>query len=186
LEIDHKKIIERVIELSGGKQSLNEEMENELAAINKKWNQDVNTIGRILRAHLFVEYFVTECLKAYNPKLGNLQNARLTFSQKLSLIENYSKEIKELSVGIKRLNKIRNLLAHRLEAKVTDQDKEVLLSVNSFKYLREALAAPSTPSEDNLDILEDFAKHVGAWLVAIADTNSLSRRFSQAMTELQR
>lgn len=183
MSIDHKKIANRVIELSGGKESLNAEMEAKLTAIIKKWNQDVDAIGKILRSHLFVEHFVTECLKAFNPNLSNLQNARLTFMQKLSLVEGYSEETKELSVGIKRLNKVRNQLAHRLEAKVTDQDKKSLLSVNSFKHLREALAAPSKPSDDNLDVLEDFAKHVGLRLEALADPDSLSNRFAQAISE---
>ena len=113
-----------------------------------------------------------------------MKGARLTFSQKLTLIENYSAETKELASGIKRLNTIRNQLAHRLEAKVTDQDKESLLSLKSFKVLREELAKPNPPSSDNLDVLEDFAKHVGSRLASLADSDDLSTRISLAMSEL--
>jgi len=49
---------------------------------------------------------------------------------------------------IRRLNKIRNQLAHNLEAKVTAQDKDSLLSVKTFRALREALAEPGSPSDD--------------------------------------
>lgn len=184
LKIDSVELAQRVIELSGGKDKLNAEMDHKLALINDKWNQDVDAIGRILRSHLFVEHFLTKYLIALNPNLGDLKGARLTFAQKLSLIENYSSETKELTTGMKRLNTIRNQLAHRLEAKVTDQDKESLLSLHSFRYLREELAKPNMPSSDNLDVLEDFAKHVGSRLASIADPDDLSHRISKAMSEL--
>ncbi|MEM5534634.1 hypothetical protein [Pseudoalteromonas arctica] len=183
MNIDHEYVAKRVIELSGGKDKLNEEMDSKLARINEKWNQDVDAIGRILRAHLFVEHFVTECLVSFNPALGNIKEARLTFAQKISLIEDYSDETKELSTGIKRLNKIRNQLAHNLSGNVTDQDKESLLSVTSFKALREALAKPGVPSSNNLDVLEDFAKHVGGRLESLADPDSLAKRYEQVFNE---
>ncbi|MNF57766.1 hypothetical protein D3C76_529900 [compost metagenome] len=183
MDIDHQKVARRVIDLSGGKDKLIEEMDSELAKINQKWAQDVDAIGRILRAHLFVEHFVTECLVSFNPALGNIKEARLTFAQKLTLIEDYSVETKELARGIKRLNKIRNQLAHNLSGKVTDEDKESLLSVKSFRALRNELAKPASPSDDNLVVLEDFAKHVGARLSSLADPNSLAKRFEQVFSE---
>lgn len=183
MNIDYEHVTKRVIELSGGKDKLNNEMDEKLAKINEKWNQNIDAIGRILRAHLFVEHFVTECLEAFNPKLGNIKKARLTFAQKLTLIENYSEETKELSKGIKRLNKIRNQLAHNLESTVLDQDKESLLSVSFFKALREELAKPDKASDDNLVVLEDFARHVGGRLASLADPDSLAKRFEQAFKE---
>lgn len=185
MDIDHTEIARRVIELSGGKQKLNHEMDQKLARINDKWDQDVGVIGRILRTHLFVEHFITECLIAINPALGDLEKARLSFAQKLALIEDYSLEIQELAVGIRRLNKIRNQLAHNLEAKVTDKDKESLLSVKTFRALREALAKPGTPSDSSMDVLEDFAKHVGSRLESLADPDSLANRFQQALREYE-
>jgi hypothetical protein len=158
-------------------------MDQELARINEKWDQDVGAVGRILRAHLFVEHFITECLIAFNPALGSLDKARLSFAQKLALIEDCSPEIQELAVGIRRLNKVRNQLAHNLEATVTDQDKESLLSVKTFRALREELAKPRTPSDNSMDVLEDFAKHVGGRLNSLADPNSLANRFQQALSE---
>lgn len=183
MDINHIDIAKRVIELSGGKQKLNDEMDQKLAWINEKWDQDVGAIGRILRAHLFVEHFITGCLTAFNPALGGLEKARLSFAQKLALIEDYSPETQELAVGIRRLNKIRNQLAHNLEATVTDQDKESLLSVKSFRALREELAKPGTPSDNSMDVLEDFAKHVGNRLNSLADPDSLANRFQQALRE---
>ncbi|WP_348815490.1 hypothetical protein NFG57_04610 [Halomonas sp. H10-59] len=185
MNIDHSELAKRVIELSGGKQNLSDEMDQKLARISNKWDQDVGAIGRILRAHLFVEHFITECLIAFNPALGDLDKARLSFSQKLALIENYSPEIQELAAGIRRLNKVRNQLAHTLEAKVTDKDKESLLSVKTFSALREELAKPGYPSDNNMDVVEDFAKHVGSRLESLADPGSLANRFQQARREYE-
>lgn len=184
MELEHKFIAKRIIELSDGKEKLNAEMDKKLALINDKWNQDVEAIGRILRAHLFVEHFVTECLISFNPSLGDFEKARLTFAQKLVLIESHSPELQEIAVGIRRLNKIRNQLAHNLEACVTEQDKEVLLSVKTFRALREALAAPEKPSENSMDVLEDFAKHVGSRLASLADPESITLRFRKAFQEI--
>ncbi|MDD1626737.1 MAG: hypothetical protein LUQ26_04570 [Methylococcaceae bacterium] len=180
----YEKVAKRVIDLSGGKDKLNEEMDRKLNSINEKWNQDVDAIGKILRAHLFIEHYVTECLSHLNPNLSNLKDARLSFSQKILLLEGYSEETKELATGIKRLNIIRNRLADSLKACVTDQDKESLLSVKSFRSLREELAKPGRPSEENIIVLEDFAKHVGSRLESLSDPNSLAKRFEQAISEI--
>lgn len=183
MSIDHEKVVKRIIELSGGTEKLNCEMDYKLAKINEKWNQNIDSIGRILRAHLFVEHFMTECLANFNPNLGDVNEARLTFAQKLVLIEGYSSETLELSKGIRRLNKIRNQMAHNLAGAVTDQDKELFLSVATFNALRNELAKPNFPSDNNLVVLEDFAKHVGARLASLSDPDSLSKRFEQAFNE---
>lgn len=180
LEPDHKRIAKRVIELSGGRKKLIEETQRNLSRLTDKWNQDVGAMGRILRAHLFVEHFITACLITFNPGLGDVAKARLSFAQKLALIEDYSQELRELSQGIARLNRIRNRMAHNLEAQVTDQDRTSLLSVKTFKALREDLSKPGSPSENGIDVLEDFAKHVGIRLSSLADPASLARRFEIA------
>ena len=186
MNIDHIQLAKRVIELSGGKESFNTEIDLKLAKINEKWIQNTDVIGRILRSHLFIEHFMTECLSSLNPHLSNVNEARLTFAQKCTLLENYSAETKELAKGIKRLNKIRNQLAHNLSSTVTEQDKELFLSISYFKALRNESAKPNIPSDDNIDVLEDFAKHVGARLSDLADTDSLSKRFEQAIAEISK
>jgi hypothetical protein len=184
LNIDHELLARRVIELSGGKDKLNEEMDSKLAKINEKWNQDIDAIGRILRAHLFVEHFITECLVSFNPSLGDVKEARLTFSQKLTLFKAIRKKLRNCLKELSDLTKSENQLAHRLAGTVTDQDKEYLLSVLSFKALRNELAKPGEPSDDNLVVLEDFAKHVGGWLSSLADPDYLAKRFEQVFDEL--
>jgi len=184
MNIDYTQVAKRFIELSGGKDKLNEEMDSKLSAINQKWNQDIDAIGRILRSHLFVEHFITECLIFFNPNLSHARDVRLSYSQKLKFIEGYSNEIRDLAPGIRRLNKIRNRLAHTLEATVSDEDTNVILGIASFRCLREESAKPDFASNDSLDVLEDFAKHVGCRLDSLADNDSLAKRFAIAIGEL--
>ncbi|MFX5756849.1 hypothetical protein ABTE27_23140, partial [Acinetobacter baumannii] len=53
----------RVLELLGGREAAIASMEAEYHALKERWKQDVDTIGRILRAHLHVEYYLTEHLQ---------------------------------------------------------------------------------------------------------------------------
>lgn len=177
------KIITRVIELSGGKAALIEETDKKLDFINDKWGQDVVAIGRILRAHLFVEYFMTKCIQTVNPKLGDLDEARISYNQKINLLKGCSKHIDQMIPGIKRLNIIRNRVAHNLTAEITDQDIESIFSDQSFKALRDAHTKPNKPSADKFEIIEDFAKHVGSYLDSEGEADSLAQRFKQAFKE---
>ena len=72
MSIDHEKVVKRIIELSGGTEKLHYEMDYKLAKINEKWNQNIDSIGRILRAHLFVEHFMTECLANFKRSMIKL------------------------------------------------------------------------------------------------------------------
>jgi hypothetical protein len=71
---DHDAIVRRAIELLGGKQEFFAEADRELADVNGRWKQNIEVIGRILRAHLFVEHYIGEYLAKANPRLGALNN----------------------------------------------------------------------------------------------------------------
>ena len=53
-------LAKRSLELMGGREAAIASMEKEYSAMKERWKQDVDTIGRILRAHLHVEYYLTE------------------------------------------------------------------------------------------------------------------------------
>ena len=69
--IDQQKITARAIELMGGQEAFLRAADQELENIHQKWNQNIELIGRILRAHLFVEHYMTEYLAKTNPRLGD-------------------------------------------------------------------------------------------------------------------
>lgn len=126
-------------------------------------------MGRILRAHLFVEHFVTEYLHAKNPSLGDLSAARLTFAQKVELVGGADPAVAYLVPGLRRLNKIRNRLAHTLSTSVTNEDRDAFLLIELFRALRDALASPAVASVEPVDVLESFAQHAGMALNAASD-----------------
>lgn len=73
--------------------------------------------------------------------------------------------------GIRRLNTIRNRLAHNLSADVTADDANIFQGIELFRAMREERKKPDQPSVEAIDILEDFAKHAGIALHASATRN---------------
>jgi hypothetical protein len=173
----------RVIELCGGIDKVFDEATRSVNVINQRWGQDRATIGRVLGAHLFVEHYIEVYLKAKIPKLVNLDAARLGFAQKVALIAPDSSMVDELIPGIKRLNKIRNRMAHTLQAELTDEDKKFFLSIPYFNAFRNASAEPNTPSSDVLDVVEAFALHAGNILSSHANPSEISKAMKIASDE---
>lgn len=156
---DPTRVVKRVIELLGGEEKTRQITDEELGDMSRRWNQDVEAIGRILRAHLYVEHYMTEYLNKSNSNLGSVENAKLSFSQKLALLDPNDPRLQEVKVGIKHLNVIRNRLAHRLSATVTTDDSAIFLRSPYFGEMRVERAKPNSPSVEPLDILEEFAQH---------------------------
>ena len=170
-DMDPQRVAWHVITLLGGHDAAFAHFDADFRLLNDRWNQDTDSIGRILRAHLFVEHFLTEYLVARNPELGSPEDARLTFAQKLALIGDATGGVAYLIPGIRRLNAIRNRLAHNLAADVTPEDVSVFLGIALFKAMRDELARPNQASGDPIDILEDFSRHTGIALHASAIRN---------------
>lgn len=162
-------VADRTVELLGGHDKARELVDAEFSEMRQRWSQDVEAIGRILRSHLYVEHYLTEYIEKANPRLGSVAKARLTFAQKLELVDQNDHSLAEVLPGIKRLNVIRNRLAHRLSTVVTEEDAALFLDAKLFKALRVEGAKPDIPSKIPLDILEAFAQYA---------SNSLSNEFS--------
>jgi hypothetical protein len=179
-DFDPIKIAARAMELLGGREKAKAAMEAEYYELKKRWDKDVNLIGRILRAHLHVEYYLTEYLETKNPNLNSLEDNRLTFNQKLKLLRPDDHQVAYLLGGIAHLNKIRNRLAHNLEATVTEDDKKVFLQ-GFYKAFREAGYTSIIKSEEPIDILEEFAEFASTMLHGPATPTS--QAFKQAIDE---
>lgn len=176
-KFDAEAVAEKTIDLLGGRDKAFALIHAEFEGMRTRWNQDVVAIGRILRSHLYVEHYLTEFLEKTNPRLGSLTDARLTFAQKVNLL-NPDRRLAQVLPGIKRLNTIRNRLAHRLDAHVTDEDANVFLSDGIFKAMRIEGAKPGTPSSDPLDVLEAFSQHVSSAL--LHEFSALGNAFAKA------
>jgi hypothetical protein len=105
---------------------------------------------------------------------GSLDSARLTFSQKLALIDTPLQVTSYLLPGLRRLNAIRNRLAHSLRADVTPDDAKAFLDIELFRAMRtEKARRESRPlSSEPIDILDAFAQFAGIMFHAVASGTS--------------
>lgn len=167
-----EKVIRHIFKLFGGREKAFQVFNHEYRQLTARWDQDTVKIGRVLRSHLFVEHFMTEYLTAMNPELGPIEEARLSFSQKLALIDTDTVGVSYLLPGIRRINTIRNRIAHTLTSDISNDDVNVFLGITLFRTMREEGAKPKRPSADPIDILENFAKHAGIALQARSTQSS--------------
>lgn len=90
--------------------------------------RDHDEIGRVLKAHLILEHYLTNYLSRC---LGieNIDSIRLTFAQKVELLPSTGSAASVIKLGIKRLNTIRNMLAHRLDVDLEQVDLNAMNEV---------------------------------------------------------
>jgi hypothetical protein len=178
---DTLKVARRTIELLGGQEKAAEIMMRDFEAMKRRWNQNTDTIGRILRAHLYVEHYLTEYLQNSNPNLGSTEKARLSYSQKVSLLSPNDPQLTDIIEGIKHLNSIRNRLAHNLDVSITAEDAKVFLAAKIFAALRTEGAKPGSPSIEPMQVLENFAQHAGQALGT--QFSAFAKAFAVALKE---
>lgn len=131
-EARKKKIHERFFELMGGEDKASTAFWDEFNDQETRWQQDVLAIGRILRAHLYVEHYLAVYIQGNNANLGPVKNAKLTFGQMAQLIDRRG-ELHFVRIGIIHLNKIRNDLAHNLSRAVSKEQITVFLQDPGFR-----------------------------------------------------
>lgn len=166
---DMDKFVAKIIALHGGRDRFIELAEQRVREFNAIWQQDADSIGRVLRAHLAVEHFLAEYITTSNPKLGSLDRARLSYSQKVELLPDDDVLMSALKPGFRRLNKIRNRLAHNLRVEVTTEDRDAFLAVGLFAAMRSESAKRGTPKPDDpLSTAEQFAMFAAGLLQAAA------------------
>lgn len=180
---DPISVMTKTIMILGGRERLREAMDEELSEMTSRWDQDIDSIGRILRSHLYVEFYMTDYLQKSNPILGSLKSAKLSFAQKLALLDPHDSRVKEILEGLKHLNAIRNRLAHRLNAIVGPEDSAIFLRAEYFGAMRVARFLPVNPSDNPLDILEDFAKYATSTFTH--KFSVVGQAFTQALNELR-
>jgi hypothetical protein len=162
--------VQRLFDAYGGKEHFFAQMSARHSEFNAVWMQDADGIGRVLRAHLAVEHFMNAYLQAINPELGSVENARLGFLQKVDLINEKDRLMGSLKQGLRRLNAIRNRIAHNLQVDVGAEDRDVFLSIAIFAAMRSERAKREGPEPDDpLSVMEQFAKVTSGLLHAGSD-----------------
>jgi hypothetical protein len=165
--------VAKLIELHGGHDAFFRALDESHRQFEEAWNQDALAIGRILRAHLVIEHFLTKFIESKNPALGPVADARLTFAQKVELLSAKDPLTVELKGGLKRVNKIRNSLAHTLRIAVTAEDVAAIQAVPLFRAATlEKAKRDGVAHREPIAVLEDFAKFAAALLQAGSEPNA--------------
>jgi hypothetical protein len=172
----------RAAQLLGGEAEFRKIADQESKEVMGRWNQDTELIGRILRAHLFLEQFISENLQHANPKLGSIDKAKLGFAQKIDLLDPCDPNITEVTPGIRRLNSIRNRLAHRSKTAVTLEDAAELLRSKNFERLLREQHGEKFATLTPIEVLENFARF--ASIALSGNSSRLVAAVRQATTEL--
>lgn len=174
-------IAKRTVEILGGKESANQTINSEFQSMENQWARDTDYLGRILRSHLYVEHYMTKYLQESNPRLGKLSSTRITFSQKIDLLDPQDELLIEIIPGIRQLNKIRNKLAHNLSEEISDKELQVFLSIKPFAAIIIELAKPNEPYSEPILIIEKFSQYVAC--VLNHQFSRIAYAFKQAIRE---
>jgi len=124
----------------------------------KAWSSDVVSIGRVLRSHLYVEYYLNSYLET-KLNINKDQLKELTFHQKIQKLKKRKNELKTLSVSIGRVNQVRNKMSHNLNSMVSNEDAEYFKTVDKFKPYYFILKA-SIDESDPVRIYEVYCQFI--------------------------
>jgi len=178
--IDPKKFAQNIIKLYGGRENFIKDTESRIKIFNKKWSQDLDLIGKVLRSHLVLEHYLIKYIEFLNPNINSLENTRISFAILIDLLKRDDYLINKLIPGMIKLNQIRNRIAHNLDKVIDESDAQEFLRIDIFREFRNALSV-GKPLADPLDILEDFAKYSSTWL--LNKTDPKSKLWSYALKE---
>lgn len=96
---------------------MSKEAQVEIDRFDAAFAADHNAIGRILRVHLVIEQYMNEHIKA-EYKIDNLEELRLTFSQKTKLLKDGLSAAAFVKPAIQNVNSVRNKFSHTLTPKI--------------------------------------------------------------------
>lgn len=153
-EID-LRIHERARELLGGEAEYQKIADEEHHEVMKIWNQNTELIGRILRAHLFVEKFMVMHLRHLDPS-GAVPIKG--FANKIKHLDQDDPEVVAVIPGIRKLNEIRNRLVHEINAVLTAEDVRELFRCRNFYHLMLQRHQRRIAARQPIEVLEDFSR----------------------------
>lgn len=138
-------------------------MECDVAAFNERYGDlvraDTSGMSVILRSHLIVEHFIDEYLTKAHPGVQDWDAARLTFAQKLALIDHPQTNLAMAMPGIRALNRARNKIAHMLDAALSPSDLQPM-----EEFIRVWYGAAGKPVPTGMEAVSHFALTVAAFL----------------------
>lgn len=114
-------------------------------------NRQLDELGTILKCHLIIENYIDRYLMAAYPTVVAWEQVRLSFSQKLELINCKSTPVAIYYPAIKCLNSIRNKFSHRISYQVERKDYEEIETIMTVWY-----NALNEPVLQHMKLIEHF------------------------------
>jgi hypothetical protein len=152
--------------------SISPELQKEFQLFDTKikslFNTPIDELGIVLKCHLIIENYIDEYLAACYPTIISLKDARLTFSQKLELVNNQWLITFFVYKGVKSLNSLRNKFAHQLSYRITEQDCQQMKQT-----MTQWGAASGRVAGDGVQLIQEFTSH--ACLLLSSHTSGISR-----------
>lgn len=131
------------------------EVDKERIEFNKEvltlLNRQTDELGTILKCHLVIEYYIDNYLKSAYPTVLNWESSRLTFNQKLELINNNRTPVGMYYSSIKCLNSLRNKFSHKISYVIEKKDYREIEDI--MRIWKNAL---NEPVPEGLDLIESF------------------------------
>lgn len=136
---------------------------------------DHDIIGKVLKCHLILENYINNYLK-HKFKNLKIDNARLTFNQKINLLPDDDLRVEFVRNGIIELNGIRNKFSHRLNANIP---------IGNYNHMKEVLsvARKGKEYEKEIEIVEDFTTVACTFL--IVDPEEIDLLFHEVFKTIQ-
>lgn len=150
-------IDEAVQVLSSHWQEIDEHFENENKKFKMLLRADHTTFGRVIKCHLLAETYVETYLRD-KLDLINLDDARLSFFQKVVLLPDKGAPPAIIKPGLLKLNHLRNRFAHDLTANVSLDELQSMIEIlkPSGRYVD-----PKNP----ILVIEEFTTLACTWLI---------------------
>ena len=182
---EQELIMARTAELLGGTTVLDSLIAIEFAELKRRWFLQTEEIGRILRAHLFVERYMNDYIAQTYPNIDVLEKARLTFSQKTHLLNPSAFDISRVLPGIRVLNAIRNSIAHHGIIKINDDQLRILAKECRGVVITPDDAEPASGKKamTTVELIETFAQNAAQALLRAERKDPLSKAIWQSIDE---
>ena len=117
---------------------------------------------------MIIEKYLNDLLEFHLDSKLDIEKARLTFNQKLTILEGISDEFFMYAKGIREINSLRNKIAHRLDYDINEGSLETCKTFARFLSEKDKLK--------NIEIVEIYSFNVCVFIAESMTEYSQNRK----------
>ncbi|OED36887.1 hypothetical protein AB833_26135 [Chromatiales bacterium (ex Bugula neritina AB1)] len=136
------------------------------------WHNRGNSIGRIVKSHLLLEHYLNEYLRVIHPSIRNIDALKLSFKQKLSMLDLPGDMMTYILPVLDVINRLRNRLVHSLDIEMNDDEIDPIRKLLAFTR-KQSNNDPDLADRSPADLIEESTK----LLCSLFDTLTRTKRF---------